>query len=150
MPRMRERHRSMFLALVLVALPQAACSLFATSPALKSPLSDRLAKAGTTTIEDAAKACLAQAGWKPDEIGGLAEGATVVSATNSAKDRVSLYIQSPDMKPRVTGGPDYDDPFWKCLGRELGGQHAAPAADKESDKEGDKDKDDVPPAEPAK
>lgn len=136
MRRMRHRDRRAFFLLPLL-LP--ACSLFATSPALKSPLKDRLAKAGTTTVEDAAKVCLAQAGWKPDAVGGDAEGANVVSATNSNKDRVSLYIQPPEMKPRVTGGPDYDDPFWKCLSRELSGQKSEPK----------KTNDDEPPAEPA-
>jgi hypothetical protein len=146
MRRMRHRDWRPFFAVVLpLLLP--ACSLFATSPALKSPLQDRLRKAGTTTIEDAAKACLTQAGWKPDEVGGQAEGANVVSATNKDKDRITVYVQPPEMKPRVTGGPDYDDPFWKCLSRELGGEHAAAAGDKAKEKEKD---DDEPPSEPAK
>lgn len=116
-----------------------ACSLFAKSPALQSPLRERLAKAGTTSIEDAAKGCLAQAGWKPDDVGGLAEGATVVSATNSAKDRISLYIQPPDLSPRVTGGPPYDDPFWKCLGREVGAPPKAPTTEASSEEKEEKE-----------
>ena len=59
---------------------------------------------------------------------GDAEGATVVSARNAAKSRVSVYIQPPGMSPRVTGDPPYDDPFWPCLGRELGSTKAAAAA----------------------
>jgi hypothetical protein len=113
------------VAIVLSAL--SACVLVSRSPALQSPLEERLAKADTTTIEDAAKACLSKNGWKPDELGGLAEGANVVSATNASKDRVSVYIQPPEMHPRVTGGPDYGDPFWACLGRELASPTPAPA-----------------------
>jgi len=125
--------RSVPLALIAPAL--VACALVARSPALKSPLKDRLAKAGTTTIEDAAKACLAQTGWAPDDIGAFAEGATVVSAKNpTTKERVSVYIQPPEMSPRVTGGPEYDNPFWPCLSRELGGgpKPAAPASSGET------------------
>lgn len=124
---MRHSDPRVLLALALCLGAPPACALFAKSPALQSPLKERLAKAGTTSIEDAAKACLAQAGWKPDDVGGLAEGATVVSATNSTKDRVSLYIQPPDLSPRVTGGPAYDDPFWKCLSREIGSPTKAAA-----------------------
>jgi hypothetical protein len=107
----------------------AACALFAKSPALRSPLHERLAKADTMGIQEAAKACLTQEGWKTDELEGFAEGATVVSAKNSARDRVSVYIQPPEMNPRVTGGPGYDDPFWKCLAHELGGAKAAASAE---------------------
>ncbi len=128
------------LALVLSIALLSACSLFAKSPALQSPLRQRLAKAGTTSIEDAAKTCLAAGGWKPDDVGGLAEGATVVSATNGAKDRVSLYIQPPDLSPRVTGGPPYDDPFWKCLGREVGSPKAPADEASSQAKEGSESK----------
>ena len=57
------------------------------------------------------------------------EGATVVSAKNAAKERVSVYIQPPEMNPRVTGGPGYDDPFWQCLARELASPTPPPPAE---------------------
>jgi hypothetical protein len=103
------------------------CSLVAKSPALSDPLHERLAKADTSTIEDASKACLTQEGWTPDDVAGDAEGATVVSAKNGAKSHVSLYIQPMGMSPRVTGDPPYDDPFWPCLGRQLARAKASPA-----------------------
>lgn len=115
--------------LVVVAFSMApACVLLAKSPALSSPLQERLAKAGTATIEQAARACLTKGGWTPDDVGGEAEGATVVSAKNAAKNRVSVYIQPPGLSPRVTGDPAYDDPFWTCLGAELAPGKATPAA----------------------
>jgi hypothetical protein len=117
---------SLFALLVLAPL---ACALVARSPALQSPLKDQLAKAETTGIEQAAKTCLTKAGWKPDDVDEYREGATVVSAKNQAKDRISLYIQAPEVKPRVTGGPEYEDPFWNCLGKELASPTpAAPAS----------------------
>jgi hypothetical protein len=120
--------RSVWL-FALLAPATLACALVAKSPALQSPLRDQLAKAETTGIEQAAKTCLNQAGWKPDDVDEYREGATVVSAKNQAKDRVNVYIQAPEVKPRVTGGPEYDDPFWKCLGRELASPTpAAPAS----------------------
>jgi hypothetical protein len=116
------------LPFILLASLTPACAFLAKSPALRSPLHERLAKADTTRIEDAAKTCLTQGGWKTDDIGGFAEGATVVSAKNAAKEHVSVYIQPPEMNPRVTGGPGYDDPFWQCLGHELASPpKAAPA-----------------------
>jgi hypothetical protein len=105
-----------------------ACVFLAKSPALRSPLHEQLANAGSTRIEQAARTCLAKEGWKPDDVGGFAEGATVVSARNAAKERVSVYIQPPEMNPRVTGGPAYDDPFWTCLGHDLEGGTAAAEA----------------------
>jgi hypothetical protein len=119
------------LVLVLAASLAPACALFAKSPALASPLHEQLAKADTPRIEDAAKACLTKAGWTPDDVNGDSEGATVVSAKNAAKTRVSVYIQPPGASPRVTGDPAYDDPFWSCLGHELGS--AKPAASTSSD-----------------
>ncbi len=119
--------RSVF-PFAFLALAPLACSLFAKSPALSSPLKDKLAQAETTTVEDAAKACLTKEGWKPDSMGGFAEGANVVTARNAAKDRISVYVQPAEMTPRVTGGPAYDDPFWSCLGQELsGGAKAVPS-----------------------
>jgi len=113
------------LVLLVCAMP--ACAFLAKSPALKSPLHEQLRKAEGTRIEQVAKDCLAQEGWKPDDIGSFAEGATVVSAKNAAKERVSVYIQPPEMDPRVTGGPGYDDPFWVCLGHDLANPKAPPA-----------------------
>ena len=81
------------------------------------------------------KACLLKGGWKPDDVGGFAEGATVVSAKNAEKARISVYIQPPEMHPRVTGGPDYADPFWKCLSQELAGPKPAPVAAPSEDSE---------------
>ena len=52
-------------ALLLLVLTSPACSLVAKSPALQSPLHERLAKADTTTIEDAAKSCFTREGWAP-------------------------------------------------------------------------------------
>ena len=113
--------------LVFLAATMAACALVSRSPALQSPLHEQLAKADTPTVEQAAKDCLIHGGWKPDDLGGFAEGATVVSAKNDAKETVSVYIQPPEMSPRVTGGPAYDDPFWGCLGRALAGAKVTPA-----------------------
>jgi hypothetical protein len=110
--------RSALLLALLVSVP-VACALTARSPALQSPMQDRLAKAETTTIEDATKVCLQRGGWTPDDVGEYREGANVVSAKNAAKERISVYIQAPEVKPRVTGGPEYDNPFWRCLGSEL-------------------------------
>jgi hypothetical protein len=104
------RYRLPFL---LLASVMPACAFLAKSPALQSPLHERLAKAGTTGIEDATKACLTKEGWKPDDVGGFAEGATVVSAKNAAKERVSVY----------------DDPFWQCLARELASPTPPPPAE---------------------
>ncbi len=120
---------SLLLLLLSPLLATPACSLFAKSPALQDPLHDRLAKADLTNVEDATKACLLREGWKASDVGSYAEGATVVNATNSAKDQLSVYIHSSEVSPRVTGGPAYDDPFWGCLGHELEGGKTAPAAE---------------------
>ena len=136
-------------SLVVIALGAsiAACSLFSTSPAVHSPLKERLAAADTPTVEDAAKACFKNGGWKVDPVGGMVEGANVVTASN-AKMKVDLYVQEPEVKPRVTGGPDYSDPFWNCLGKQLAG--GAPAAsDSPDDQPPPEDKsDDKPSADP--
>jgi hypothetical protein len=99
----------------------AAC---AYAPPSRSPLREQLAAADNPTIEQAARSCLAEAGWKVDPLGGLSGGATVVTAYK-AKDQTDVYIYPPDTKPRVTGGPDYSDGFWPCLGTKLGGDTAA-------------------------
>ncbi len=121
------------ISLVLLVSTVAACALVSRSPALQSPLHERLMKADTPTIEAAAKDCLTHEGWTLDDLGGFAEGATVVNGKNAAKNTVSVYIQPPEMNPRVTGGPAYDDPFWECLGRSLGGAKRAPAASSSPD-----------------
>ena len=123
------RSRLSAVSFALGAVMVSACALVAKSPALSSPLRDRLSKADSPAIEDAAKACLMAEGWTPDDMNGEAEGATVVSARNAAKSRVSVYVQPPGSTPRVTGDPPYDDPFWPCLDRQLArGVSAPPAA----------------------
>jgi hypothetical protein len=102
--------------------------MFSSSPATRNPLRDRLASADMSTIEDAARDCLTKEGWKVDPVGGLAEGANVVTAAN-AKGRTDVYIQGAEVKPRVTGGPDYGDPFWNCLGGELASGYTPSPAD---------------------
>src|ERR1700722_14728657 len=113
------RFRLSAVAFVLGVVVVSACALVAKLPALSSPLRDRLSRADSPTIEDAAKDCLTAEGWTPDDMNGEAEGATVVSARNAAKSRVSVYVQPPGSTPRVTGDPPYDDPFWPCLDRQL-------------------------------
>ena len=107
-----------FLLLAAVAMAPA-CALAQKSPALSAPLRDRLAKQDTSHIEEVVRACLSDEGWTPDDVSGDAEGATVVKAKNKEKARTSVYIQSPGQVPRVTGDPPYDDPFWKCLNRDI-------------------------------
>jgi hypothetical protein len=126
-------------ALGLVAL--AACS---QTPAARSPLKEQLDASDNPTVEQAARACLTKTGWKVDPIAGLSGGADVVTAYK-AKGQTDVYIYPPKTNPRITGGPDFDDGFWKCLGRELGGgatgggDKAAPA-DSSSAAPADKDK----------
>ncbi len=98
----------------------------ATAPATRSPLREELAAADTAQLEQASRTCLTKAGWKVDPLGGVRGGAEVVTAYKE-KTRSDLYIFSPDMKPRVTGGPD-DEGFWSCLGPELGPAKPAPSA----------------------
>ncbi len=111
---------------VLGAVVFAACS---TAPAARSPLREQLAGAETPAVEQAARACLQKAGWKVDPIAGLSGGADVVTAYK-AKEQTDVYIYPPQTKPRVTGGPDYADKFWTCLGRELGAGGGAGGGDK--------------------
>lgn len=113
------------LSFVVAVSLTSACSLVAKSPALSDPLHQQLAKADTSTIDEAARTCLTQEGWTPDDVAADAEGATVVSAKNAAKSHVSVYIQPTGMSPRVTGDPAYDDPFWQCLERALAHAKAA-------------------------
>jgi hypothetical protein len=124
--------RSHLIPVLLASLlPAVACSLFAKSPALQDPLQNRLAQADLTTVEDATKACLTKEGWKPNDVGSYSEGSTVVTAKNAAKEEMTVFIHGPEVAPRVTGGPAYEDPFWACLGKQLEGK--APAKETSSD-----------------
>jgi hypothetical protein len=117
--------------ILLVALLPLACSTFANSPATRGALHDRLTGADTSRIEDATRACLTKGGWKVDPVGSLSGGANVVTAAK-AKSDTSVYIQPPEVSPRITGGPDYDDPFWSCLGEELAKPSTAPPSEDET------------------
>jgi hypothetical protein len=127
---------------VVPAVLAAAC---ATTPALRSPLREQLAKSDTPTVEQAARACLKNAGWKVDPIAGLSGGANVVTAYK-AKDQTDVYIYPQETSPRITGGPDYADGFWLCLGHELGNASAGGGGGTESDKGPSIDPADKPPA----
>jgi hypothetical protein len=124
-----------------LAIALTACSIFSSSPATKNPLRASLAASDTSRVEDAARVCLRKGGWKVDPVGGDSAGANVVTAMK-AKDETKFYIQPPEVIPRVTGGPDYDDPFWSCLGGELAGTNP-PSVEAPSS-------DDSPPETPAK
>jgi len=126
------RHSHLFMLVMLVlVLFLGSCASLSTSPATHSPLREQLATADTPTVEDSVRACLTSGGWKVDPVGGLSGGANVVSAKNAQNDQTQVFIQSPEMHPRLTGGPDYNDPFWKCLSKELKAAKAAPAAKSE-------------------
>jgi hypothetical protein len=123
----------------IAALVLAAC---ATSPSAKSPLREALAQAPTSDVESAVRACLAEQGWKVDDVGSYASGSDVVTAYK-AKDQTDVYIHTPEQKPRITGGPEDSSPFWKCLPGQLkgGGSDTGDKADKEPEKNNaDKDK----------
>lgn len=90
------------------------------APPTRAPLHDLLSKADTPQIEDATRTCLTKSGWRVDPVGELVAGANTVSAAKGT-DQTQVYIQAPDMNPRVTGGPDSDDAFWSCLSKELKG-----------------------------
>jgi hypothetical protein len=122
MPLMLRTSPLVFVA--AVALAAAAC---ATSPAMRSPLRERLATADTPTVEDATRECLNSLGWTADPIGSVSGGSNVVSAKNKDREQVQVFVHQSDQKPRVTGGPD-DPKFWKCLADRLGGA-AAPSDD---------------------
>jgi hypothetical protein len=104
----------------------------ATAPAAKSPLRERLQASGTAEVETSVRSCLKEGGWKVDDVGSYSGGANVVTAYK-AKDQTDVYIYPPEQHPRITGGPDEGNPFWKCVSRELAGA---------TDKDKDKDKDD--------
>ena len=94
------------------------CASCFGAPPTRSPLFDRLAVADTPRIEEATRDCLDKGGWRVDPVGELVAGANTVSAAKGA-NQTQVYIQAPDVKPRVTGGPDGDDPFWTCLSKAL-------------------------------
>jgi hypothetical protein len=100
------------------------------APAARSPLHERLAPMETTQIEAVTRSCLETAGWHVDPIPGEVGGTNAVSAFKK-EDRTQVLIYGPDMNPRITGGPDYADPFWSCLERETkaGAHPAAPKTD---------------------
>lgn len=110
---------------VSIAIVAVAC--VAGAPPTRSPLRERLASADTSSVEDAARACLEKTGWKVDPVGSVSAGSNVVHATK-AQDITAIYVHVRDVKPRVTGGPDDGDPFWPCLSSQLGASGAAPAA----------------------
>jgi hypothetical protein len=111
--------------LILPAIALVACS---NAPAARSPLREQLAASDNPAVEQATRACLTKTGWKVDPIAGLSGGADVVTAYK-AKGQTDVYIYPPKTNPRITGGPDYSDAFWGCLGRELGGAPGAGAGD---------------------
>jgi hypothetical protein len=99
----------------------------ATSPAMHSPLREQLGAADTSRVEEATRACLAKSGWKVDPVGGLAAGGWNVVNAKKEKELTQVFIQAPGTHPRITGGPDYDDVFWTCLGGELSAGKTPPA-----------------------
>jgi hypothetical protein len=112
--------RCPILFLVLASCATASC---ATSPATHSPLQDQLAAADTSKVEEVTRGCLTKTGWKVDPIGGLSAGGWNIVHAKKGKDETKestdVYVQGPGSRPRITGGPDYDDPFWKCLSKDL-------------------------------
>ncbi len=126
------------LFIPVIILAAAACS---KAPAAKSPLREALTKADTPTIEDAARGCLTDGGWKVDPVGSVSAGDNVITAYRE-KDTAptELYIHQHDQTPRLTGGPDDGDKFWACLAKALGapGDTGDTKDDKAKDDKGDK------------
>jgi hypothetical protein len=148
--------RSALRSTASLLLPFAALAVLpacAKSPPARSPLREQLAAADTSSVEEAARKCLADGGWKVDEVGSVSAGANVVTAYK-AKDQTDVYVYPRDQVPRVTGGPADDDTFWPCLEHALGpvagGSDKADGADKadEAGKDKDGDKTPAPPASP--
>jgi hypothetical protein len=128
-------NRAFFIPVIFLAA--AACS---KAPAAKSPLREKLATADTPTIEDAARGCFNDGGWKVDPVGSVSAGDNVITAYRE-KDSAptELYIHHPDQTPRLTGGPDDADKFWACLAKALGADVGDGKDDKaKGDKGGDK------------
>jgi hypothetical protein len=141
-------NRALFIPVIIVAA--AACS---KAPAAKSPLREALTKADTPAIEDAARGCYTDEGWKVDPVGSVSAGDNVITAYRE-KDTAptELYIHQADQTPRLTGGPDDGDKFWTCLAKALGAP--VDTGDKKDDKAkddkgdkggGDKSNDQAPP-----
>jgi hypothetical protein len=121
--------------LIVASIALAAC---ASSPAMRSPLRERLATADTPAVEDATRECLNSLGWTADPIGSVSGGSNVVSAKNKDREQTQVFVNQADQKPRVTGGPD-DPKFWKCLAQKLGGGPSDDSGgDGGTDKGGDK------------
>jgi hypothetical protein len=125
---------------VIIFLGAAACS---KAPAAKSPLREKLATADTPTIEDAARGCFTDGGWKVDPVGSVSAGDNVITAYRE-KDTAptELYVHHPDQTPRLTGGPEDDDKFWTCLAKALGADVGDKKDDKAKDDKGGDDKSD--------
>jgi hypothetical protein len=90
----------------------------ATAPATRSPLREQLAATDTPSLRDTTSGCLTKTGWKVDPFPGFSGGADVIRASK-AGGATDTYLYSPDVRPRITGGPDDKDPFWTCLGTDL-------------------------------
>jgi hypothetical protein len=116
------------IALVLFFLATASC---ANAPAARSPLKEELAAADSPAIEQATRECFTKTGWRVDPLGGVSSGASLVTAFK-AKEQSDVYIYPPKTSPRVTGGPEYTDPFWNCLDRALAGGSKTAAGDTEA------------------
>ena len=127
-------NRALLIPVIIVAA--AACS---KAPAAKSPLREALTKADTPTIEDAARGCYTDEGWKVDPVGSVSAGDNVITAYRE-KDTAptELYIHQSDQTPRLTGGPDDGDKFWTCLAKALGADVGDKKDDKAKDDKGDK------------
>jgi hypothetical protein len=127
-------NRALFIPVIFLAA--AACS---KAPAAKSPLREALTKADTPAIEDAARGCFTDEGWKVDPVGSVSAGDNVVTAYRE-KDTAptELYIHHPDQTPRLTGGPDDADKFWTCLAKALGADVGDKDEKAKDDKGGDK------------
>jgi hypothetical protein len=99
-------------------LPLVFLAACATAPATRSPLRDQLAVADSPSVRQATSDCLSKGGWKVDPLYGVSGGADVVHASKGDV-ATEVYINSADVKPRITGGPDDRDPFWACLSATL-------------------------------
>jgi hypothetical protein len=137
------------LAALLCISVLAACP-GSSAPAARSPLREQLAASDNPTVEQAARTCLEKTGWKVDPIGGVSGGANVVTAYK-AKEQTDVYIYPPKTTPRITGGPDFNDKFWTCLGGQLGSSSGAGGGEDKAggDDKSDKAGEDKPKADPA-
>lgn len=128
------------LLIPVIFVAAAACS---KAPAAKSPLREALTKADTPAIEDAARGCFTDGGWKVDPVGSVSAGDNVITAYRE-KDTAptELYIHQPDQTPRLTGGPEDGDKFWTCLAKALGADVGDKKDDKAKDDKGGGDKGD--------